>query len=88
MYEVYFGLLIALMVLMVLLAVAMIVIVMMQRGNEDGIGALTGSAESFFGKNRQKTMEAKLKRITVYIAIGMLVCSILFFVFYLLKSRL
>ncbi len=88
MYEVYFGLLIALMVLMVLLAIAMIVIVMMQRGNEDGIGALTGSAESFFGKNKQKTMEAKLKRITVYIAIGMLVCSILFFVFYLLKSNL
>ncbi len=87
-YDVYSGLLIALMVLMVLLAVGMIVVVMMQSGNQNNLGAITGAAESFFGKNKAKTMEAKFKRWTVIIAVSMLVCSILFFVFYLLRSNL
>ena len=87
-YDVYSGLLIALMVVMVLLAVGMIVVVMMQSGNQTNLGAITGAAESFFGKNKAKTMEAKFKRWTVIIAVSMLVCSILFFVFYLLRSNL
>ena len=87
-YDVYSGLLIALMVLMVLLAIGMIVIVMMQSGNQNNLGAITGAAESFFGKNKAKTMEAKFKRWTVIIAVAMLVCSILFFVFYMLLKSL
>ncbi len=88
MYEVYSGLLIALMVLMVVLAIGMIVIVMMQSGNQSNLGAITGAAESFFGKNKAKTMEAKFKRWTIIIAAAMLVCSVLFFVFYMLLKSL
>lgn len=88
MYEVYSGLLIALMVLMVVLAIGMIVIVMMQSGNQSNLGAITGAAESFFGKNKAKTMESKFKRWTVIIAAAMLVCSVLFFVFYMLLKSL
>lgn len=88
MYEVYSGLLIALMVLMVVLAIGMIVIVMMQSGNQNNLGAITGAAESFFGKNKAKTMESKFKRWTIIIAAAMLVCSVLFFVFYMLLKSL
>ena len=88
MYEVYSGLLIALMVLMVLMAIGMIVVVMLQSGESGNLGALTGAAESFFGKNKAKTMDAKFKRWTVAIAVAMLVCSVLFFVFYLLRNAL
>ncbi len=88
MYELYSGLLIALMVLMVVLAIGMIVIVMMQSGNQNNLGAITGAAESFFGKNKAKTMESKFKRWTVIIAAAMLVCSVLFFVFYMLLKSL
>ena len=87
-YYIYSGLLIALMVVMVLLAIGMVVVVMMQSGNQTNLGAITGAAESFFGKNKAKTMEAKFKRWTVIIAVAMLVCSILFFVFYLLRNAL
>ena len=52
---------IALMVIMALLAIAMIVIVMMQSGNQGNLGAITGAAETFFGKNKAKTMDAKFK---------------------------
>ena len=73
---------IALMVIMALLAIALIVVVMLQSGNQTNLGSITGAAETFFGKNKAKTMESKFKRWTVGIAVSMLVCSILFFVFF------
>ncbi len=88
MHEVYMGLMIALMVIMAVLAIALIVIVMLQSGNQSNLGSITGAAETFFGKNRAKTMESKFKRWTVGIAVAMLVCSILFFVFHMLNERL
>lgn len=88
MHEVYMGLMIALMVVMALLSIALIVIVMLQSGNQSNLGSITGAAETFFGKNRAKTMESKFKRWTVGIAISMLVCAVLFFVFYMLNEKL
>ncbi|MGI6136721.1 MAG: preprotein translocase subunit SecG [Christensenellales bacterium] len=88
MYEVYVGLMIACMSVMVLLSIGMIIIVSLQSGQQANLGAITGAAESFFGKNKAKTMDAKFKRITIFIAIAMLIVSILFFIFYLLKNAL
>lgn len=89
MYELYQGLSIALMLIMVLLSVTMIIIVAMQSGNENNnLGAISGGSDSFFGKNKAHSLEAKLKRITIYIAIGILLSSILFFVVALLKGKL
>ncbi len=88
MHEVYMGLMIALMVVMALLSIALIVIVMLQSGNQSNLGSITGAAETFFGKNRAKTMESKFKRWTVGIAIAMLVCAVLFFVFHMLNEKL
>ena len=82
------GLMIALMVVMALLSIALIVIVMLQSGNQSNLGSITGPAETFFGKNRAKTMESKFKRWTVGIAIAMLVCAVLFFVFHMLNEKL
>lgn len=82
------GLMIALMVVMALLSIALIVIVMLQSGNQSNLGSITGAAETFFGKNRAKTMESKFKRWTVGIAIAMLVCAVLFFVFHMLNEKL
>lgn len=79
---------IALMVVMALLSIALIVIVMLQSGNQSNLGSITGAAETFFGKNRAKTMESKFKRWTVGIAIAMLVCAVLFFVFHMLNEKL
>ena len=88
MHEVYMGLMIDLMVVMSLLSIALIVIVMLQSGNQSNLGSITGAAETFFGKNRAKTMESKFKRWTVGIAIAMLVCAVLFFVFHMLNEKL
>ena len=73
--------------LMVLLSIGMIVVVLLQQGTGNNLGAISGGGDSFFGKNKTRTLDGKLKIATISIAAGLLVCAILFFVFYsLLKS--
>lgn len=87
-YTVYTVFSIIFMALMVLLSIAMIVIVVLQQGNTSDLGAISGGAESFFGKNKARSLEGKFKRWTIGIAAAILVTSILFFVFQILKSAL
>ena len=45
-------------------ALVMVVTVLLQSSERTGIGAVSGAAETFFGKNKAKGMEAKLALIT------------------------
>lgn len=87
-YQLYNVLSIIFMVLMVVLSIGMIIIVVLQDGNTNNMGAITGAAESFFGKNKAKTLDGKFKRWTMIIAGSILLCSILYFVVYLLRQNL
>lgn len=53
-------------VLMVLASIVLIVSVLMQKGDEGGMGAIMGGsgAESFLGRNKAKTMQGRLALIT------------------------
>lgn len=55
---------------------------MLQPSNSDGLSALNGQQETFFGnkKNKSKTLEYKLRRLTVITVTLMAVCMIVFFV--------
>ena len=71
---------IVMIVLMGVAALAAIVLVMLQPGNSQGIDALGGSSETFYGKNKGKSTEAKLKLAT-YICLGILALfAIVFFI--------
>ena len=50
--------------LLVINAIALIVAVLMQQGNTQGLGAIAGGAETFFGKNKGQTIEGKLAKYT------------------------
>ena len=54
-----------------ILAIAMIALVLMQQSKTDGLKGLTGgtSQDSFFSKNRGRTGEAFLTRLTVSTAV-------------------
>ena len=54
--------------LQILSCVALTVIIMLQSGKEDGIGALTGNSDSYLGKNKAATRDAKLGRLTKWFA--------------------
>lgn len=57
-------------VLLILASLAIIFIVLMQQSRETGLsGAIAGGAETFFGKNKGRTVEARLAKVTKYVAI-------------------
>ena len=47
-------------ILMVLAALVLIVTVLMQDSESDGMSALTGGSDTFFGKNKNNTLEGVL----------------------------
>ena len=59
---------IALLIAQIISCVALIVIVMLQTGKDEGLGALAGNAENYFGKNKAATRDAKLARATKWFA--------------------
>ena len=79
-YETYRIVSIVLIVLMGVAALAAIILVMVQPVNSQGIDSLGGSSETFYGKNKGRSTEAKLKLAT-YICLGILgVFAVIFFV--------
>lgn len=64
-------------IILLLLSVAIIVLVLLQEGKSAGLsGAIAGGAETFFGKNKSRTMESKLVLITEIIAISFFVLAL------------
>ena len=66
--------------LMAVCALVAIVIVLFQPSNSSGIDALGGSSETFFGKNKGKSMESKMKKWTTICLIVLAVLAIIFFI--------
>lgn len=58
------ALLIIINIVLILIAIVLIVSVLMQEGNRQGLGAIAGGAETFLGKSKAKGVEAKLELIT------------------------
>ena len=62
---VYYAINYTLVVLMAISALAAIILVMLQPGNSQGIDALGGTSETFYGKNKGRSIESKLKMWTI-----------------------
>lgn len=72
-------------VIHILFALAIIVIVLLQSGKSAGLGGIiSGGAETFFGKNKGRTIDAMLGKFTSFAAIAFLVTSI---VLYMVKAK-
>ena len=66
--------------LMGIAAIVAIILVLMQPANSTGIDALGGSGETFFGKNKGKSIESRMKKWTWICLVILAVFSIAFFV--------
>ena len=64
-------------ILFILICIAVTVLVLMQEGKSAGLGAISGAAETYWGKNKGRSMEGKLVKITKYLAIGFMLFSII-----------
>ncbi len=61
----------------VVLCIILIAIVLFQSGSQQGLsGSIGGGAETFFGKNKARTMDAMLAKCTSVIAVLFIVTSI------------
>lgn len=73
--------------LIALCAIIMIFAILMQPSNENGsLGAIGGSSDTYFSKNKEKTIEGVMKRLTIILGIAIGVMSILFFVSYVIYA--
>lgn len=78
---------IVMIVLMALVGLAIIVIVLFQPSNSDlGSAYGGGGSDTYYSKNKGKTLESTMKRITVILGIVEAVLSILFFVSLIIYS--
>ena len=73
--------------LMVILSIFMIVIIMLQPSNQEGLGAISGSSDTFFSKNKGRTREGMLKKLTVICAITLAVMTVLFFLSLIISDQ-
>ena len=53
-------------VIYVLLGVALAGVILMQEGNTQGLGSIGGMADSYWGKNKGRTMEGALEKFTKF----------------------
>ena len=68
----------AITVLQVILSLALIAVVMLQSGKSAGLsGAIAGGADTFLSKNKAKTLDAKLSKMTKWVAIAFMVLALL-----------
>ena len=67
---------IILQVVFIILCIALTVLVLMQEGKSAGLGAISGAAETYWGKNKGRSMEGKLVKFTKYLAVGFMVLAI------------
>lgn len=72
-----------LLVLHVIVCLSLILIVILQSGRSAGIsGEIAGGAETFFGKNKARTLNGMLGRWTTYAAIIFVITSLALTIFW------
>ena len=62
-------------IVFVVLCVAMVAIVLLQEGKSAGLGAIAGGAETYWGKNKGRSMEGTLVKMTKYLVIAFIVIA-------------
>ena len=68
---------IVLIVLECLASIALIAAVLVQSGKESGLsGAIAGGADTFLSKNKAKSLDAKLAKMTKWVAIAFMVLTL------------
>ncbi len=73
-----------LIVVQIIVSLVLTTVVLMQSGKEAGLsGSIAGGAETFFGKNKARTIDGMLSRLTTVLAI--LFCVISFFLSLIIK---
>ena len=63
-------------IIFVIIGITLSAIILMQEGRTQGLGAISGMADSYFGKVKGRTMEGLLQKITKIGAIAFFVIAL------------
>ncbi len=63
-------------VILVIVSIILTIVVLMQEGKQAGLGAISGAAETYWGKNKGRSMEGALEKITKVLAVLFFVIAI------------
>lgn len=63
-------------VLFIFVCIALVVVVLMQEGKAAGLGAISGAAETYWGKNKGRSMEGMLVKITKILAVAFILLAV------------
>ena len=64
-------------VIFVLISIALTVIVLAQEGKDAGLGTIGGIGDSYWSKNKARSMEGNLVKITRGLAIAFIVIAVI-----------
>ena len=68
---------IVLTIIFIIICIALVVLVLMQEGKTAGLGAVSGAAETYWGKNKGRSMESKMVKITTGLAVGFMLLAVI-----------
>ena len=66
---------IVLTVIFIFVCIALVILVLMQEGKSAGLGAISGAAETYWGKNKGRSMEGLLVKLTKVMAVLFMVLA-------------
>ncbi len=62
-------------IVFIVVSLALLIIVLMQEGKSAGLGAISGAAETYWGKAKGKSMEGMLVKVTKILAVLFIVLA-------------
>lgn len=67
---------IVLTVILILVSIVFTAIVLMQEGKSAGLGAISGAAETYWGKNKGRSMEGTLVKLTKILGVVFILLAV------------
>ncbi|MCM1089628.1 MAG: preprotein translocase subunit SecG [Muribaculum sp.] len=62
-------------VVFIIVCVSLVVLVLMQEGKSAGLGTISGAADTYWGKNKGRSMEGLLVKLTKLLAVLFILLS-------------
>lgn len=62
---------------LIAVSVILTIIILMQEGKSQGLGTIAGAADTYWGKNRGRSAEGRLVKITVILCVVFFALSVL-----------
>ena len=74
-------LMIVLTVIYVIFCLFLVAVVLLQSGKSAGLGAISGAADTFLSKNKAKTWDARLAKMTKWVAVAFMLLTLILWLF-------